>query len=147
MSKAMESVKDRFGGNVQSQTTQTDDGVQVVMQSGHAQDISQTAMSPDGREILTASQDGTVKLWDVASGQELRTFSGFGLGMMDRVTFSADGRVVIITDGLQTYLFDHASGQKLKTLEGGAMGSFRPWAAARWSHPAAAIWRSRSVIG
>src|SRR5258708_7332029 len=49
MSRAMDSVRDRFTGNVQSQTTQTNDGVQVVMQSGHAQDISQTAMSSDGR--------------------------------------------------------------------------------------------------
>jgi WD40 repeat protein len=124
MSRAMASVKDRFGGDVQSQSAQTNDGVQVVMQSGHAQDISQTSMSPDGREILTGSRDGTVKQWDVASGQELRTFSGFSLGMMQQVTFSADGRVVVISDGLQTYLFDHVTGQKLQTLEGGSMGSF-----------------------
>jgi WD40 repeat protein len=125
MTRAMDSVRDRFGGNVQSQSAQTDDGVQVVMQSGHAQDISQTAMSSDGREILTASQDGTVKLWDVASGQELRTFSGFSLGMMERIAFSADGRIVVISDGIQTHLFDHVTGQKLQTLDAGTTSSFQ----------------------
>jgi WD40 repeat protein len=123
MRQAQESMSNRLGGNVQSQSAQTDDGVQVVLQSGHAQDITQTAMSSDGREILTGSQDGTVKLWDVASGQELRTFSGFFMGLSGNAVFSADGRSVVIHDGLQTYLFDHATGQKLKTLDSTSLAS------------------------
>ena len=123
MQQARQAMSNRYGGNVQAQSAQTADGVQVVLQSGHAQDITQTAMSNDGREILTGSEDGTVKLWDVASGQELRTFSGFFMGMTGRAAFGADGRIVIVNDGVQTYVFDHATGQKLRTLERTSLAS------------------------
>src|SRR5207249_3654536 len=46
------------------------------------QDLSQAeavtivALSQDGRTILTGSRSGTVRLWDAATGQELRQFEG-----------------------------------------------------------------------
>ena len=45
--------------------------------------------SPDGVRILTASKDKTAKLWDVASGKQMASFSH--QDEVKRVAFSPDG--------------------------------------------------------
>src|SRR5262249_53884663 len=45
--------------------------------------------SPDGKYILDVSQDGKAILWDVQSGEQIRTFGDSG--SVDRVTFSPNG--------------------------------------------------------
>jgi WD40 repeat protein len=102
-----------------TEETRTDDGVQVVIQSGHAQGIELIAMSADGRFILTGSHDGTAKLWDIASGRELRTFSGFFEGMSPQtLAFTADSRFAVIGDGMQTYLYDVETGRQERSIGG-----------------------------
>lgn len=41
---------------------------------GHTENVSSVEFSPDGKFLLTASFDSTAKLWDLASGECLRTF-------------------------------------------------------------------------
>ena len=36
------------------------------------------AFSPDGRFALTGSSDKTARLWDAATGAEVRRFEGYG---------------------------------------------------------------------
>jgi len=55
-----------------------------------------SAFSPDGQEILTASGDGSVCLWDASAGQILRTFVGSEYWGIDAVSFSPDGVLVAI---------------------------------------------------
>ncbi|HZL35421.1 MAG TPA: protein kinase [Tepidisphaeraceae bacterium] len=49
------------------------------------------AFSPDGRTALSGSLDGTLKLWDLPTGQVLRTFPKHASGIIS-VAFSRDGR-------------------------------------------------------
>jgi len=49
-------------------------GHEIRRFKGHSDAILGVAFSPDGRRALSASFDGIVRLWDVASGQE-RTLS------------------------------------------------------------------------
>jgi WD40 repeat protein len=34
------------------------------------------AVTPDGRYVVSGSADNTVRLWDLATGQEVRRFTG-----------------------------------------------------------------------
>jgi WD40 repeat protein len=56
-------------------------------------------------------------MWDVATGENLRTFSG-NMGQVQSVAFSPDGkRIVSNADTLKVW--DAASGEETLTLKGG----------------------------
>ncbi|NGO69434.1 hypothetical protein [Streptomyces boncukensis] len=65
--------------------------------SGHADRISDVAVSPDGKELVTAGEDGTAVLWN----RERRTREAVlrGDGPVNDVAFSPDGRTVAAATG------------------------------------------------
>lgn len=46
-----------------------------LTQHGHSDRISAFSYSADGKNIVTGSRDGTVKLWDAETGKEIKTFT------------------------------------------------------------------------
>lgn len=74
----VEGMANRMRGNaLPAKSPRTSDGVEVVFQTGHAGGIPAFAQNPNGHYIApSGSQGGTVKIWDVASGQEIRNFTG-----------------------------------------------------------------------
>ncbi|MBI2808923.1 MAG: WD40 repeat domain-containing protein [Planctomycetes bacterium] len=57
---------------------------------GHEKPIRAMAVSSDGSHLATASADGTVKLWNVKTAEEVRTLKGHA-GPVLTVAFSPDG--------------------------------------------------------
>ena len=76
--------------------------------------------SPDGRLVATASDDGTGRIWDVASGQSLHVLRGHGAAVSS-VTFSADGaRVVTAGDDAIARIWDAHAGDSRLVLRASA---------------------------
>ena len=64
---------------------------------GHLDRINDAAFSPDGRYVITGSNDFTLKLWDVASGKMMRTLEGH-TSPVEKVAFSPDSQYVLSTE-------------------------------------------------
>ena len=86
------------------------------MLKGHWSSVIGVAFSPDGHFLATTSWDNTARLWDVATGRELKVLKGH-LANVYSVAFSPDGRT-IATASDTARLWDVATGLELRVLEG-----------------------------
>jgi WD40 repeat protein len=69
-------------------------GTVSAMLKGHAELVTSLAFSADGRMVASASQDRSVRVWDIASRKMLLTFVGHA-GPVTALAFSPNGRRVV----------------------------------------------------
>ena len=80
--------------------------------------VPSVAVSPDGKYALTGGTDGTIRLWNISSGKELKRIQAHtGSGGTFYVTFSRDGKYFLSggADGLLK-LWDASSAKEIKTF-------------------------------
>ena len=93
-------------------------GRQIADMRGHKNTIRSVAFGPDGRRIVSASQDQTVWLWDGVTGRPIAPFGGHTESVWNAI-FSPDGRRVITASADQTLrLWDAMSGERIAVLRG-----------------------------
>ncbi|NIM14878.1 MAG: hypothetical protein GTN53_25910 [Candidatus Aminicenantes bacterium] len=79
-------------------------------------EINTVDFSPDGKTIASGSEDGTICLWDAASGKNTQTLKGHTKGVTS-VCFSPDGKTIASGSEDKTIrLWDAASGKFLNKL-------------------------------
>src|SRR2546427_13260271 len=57
---------------------------------GHTAGVRGLAFTPDSRSLLSGSEDGTLRVWDVESGQCVHIMQGYAVSLYD-VAWSPDG--------------------------------------------------------
>ena len=85
---------------------------------GHTERINAVTVTPDSRNIVSASNDKTVRIWDIESGRQIRILEGY-TGPITDVVVTSDGARAISTSG-DTILkvWDLGTGEQILTLEG-----------------------------
>jgi len=92
---------------------------------GHTNAVTGVAVSPDGIRIATSSLDGTVKIWNAATGKEILTLHGHSDAVWS-VAFSPNGLQIVTSSSDKTAkVWDAASGNVLVTLSGHTAGISR----------------------
>ncbi len=90
---------------------------------GHRKPVNAVAFSPDGKYVLTGSDDHSARLWNVKTAKEVRQFRGH-TSPINSVAFSPDGRLVLTGSGEafklhndnQACLWDTLSGKQLRSF-------------------------------
>jgi WD40 repeat protein len=58
--------------------------------AGHPKQVNAVALAPDGRRVLSASHDGSIKTWDADTGEPGPAFE-WGIGPVTALAFAPDG--------------------------------------------------------
>ena len=111
-----------FGGVGMAKVWDIATGKELLFLKGHTAAGVDIAYSPDGKRLVTTSNDNTAKIWDATTGKELFTLSGH-TAWINIGNFSSDGtRVATASDDGVAKVWEVATGKELFTLVGHKTG-------------------------
>src|SRR5712664_3202416 len=81
--------------------------------------VNSAMFSPDGQHVVTASADGTARLWNAAADTQMGAPLLGHAGVVSNAAFSPDGRSIVTASGDETArLWDAAGGRQIGLLMG-----------------------------
>ena len=100
-------------------------GKEVLALEGHDGVVRSLAVSPDGKWIVSGSEDKTIRLWDASTGEEMRSLLGHAAPVIS-VAFSHDGKRIVSGAGDigksgqpgELKLWDAGTGEEIRALKG-----------------------------
>jgi WD40 repeat protein len=109
----------RFGGvEVSDRTIKIWDGKLIRTLQGHKGRVYSIDFSPNSQLLASASQDGTIKVWNTRNGNQIGNLVGHR-GAIYSVSFSPDGENIASGgDDNTVKLWDYRQSKLLKTFSG-----------------------------
>ena len=97
-------------------------GESPLVLKGHTSTVRAVDFNPNGKTVVSGSDDKSVKLWDAQSGRLLRTLRGH-TSLIDSVVFDSSGTLVASAGRDKTIkIWDSKTGLIKKTLSGHRSG-------------------------
>ncbi|WP_268767895.1 DUF4062 domain-containing protein [Methanosarcina sp. 1.H.T.1A.1] len=85
---------------------------------GHTDFVNACSFSPDGKIIVSASHDLTLRIWDTETGEEIKVLRGHARNVND-CRFSPNGKIIVsASDDLTLRIWDAETGEEIKVLRG-----------------------------
>ena len=78
--------------------------------------VRDIAFTPDGKTLLTANGDGTLKIWNVATGESVRALPGH-TGVVGAVRVTADGRYAVSAGDHTVRIWSLPDGKPVRTID------------------------------
>jgi WD40 repeat protein len=86
--------------------------------TGHSDGVKCLAISPNGKILASGSQDKTIKLWELETGELINTLVGHW-DEVNSIVFSADGQTLIsCSRDERIQLWNLSTGKPLHSLSG-----------------------------
>jgi WD40 repeat protein/tetratricopeptide (TPR) repeat protein len=88
---------------------------------GHGGAVTAVAITPDGKRVITGSEDRAARVWDAETGAVIAELKGHD-GAVTAVALTPDGRVVTASEDDTARIWEASSGSPLAELKGHAAG-------------------------
>lgn len=92
---------------------------------GHTRTIYSATFSPDGKQIVSASEDKSIRIWDMMTGECLWVIKGHADAVFS-ASFSPDGKKIISASRNVLRIWNAETKECLKVLKGRDYANFSP---------------------